>query len=48
MQASAWRECDNALKMNVEKINILLAEDDPSDCRLVRLALAKSRQPVEF
>lgn len=48
MQASAWCECDNALKMNVEKINIFLVEDDPSDCRLVKLALAKSRQPVEF
>ncbi|MCK4851035.1 MAG: response regulator [Phycisphaerae bacterium] len=34
--------------MDVEKINILLVEDDPGDCRLVKLALAKSRQPMEF
>jgi len=34
--------------MRKELIDILLVEDDLSDCRLVRLALAKSRQPVEF
>ncbi len=34
--------------MDAEKINILLVDDDPGDCRLVKLALAKSRQPMEF
>ncbi len=34
--------------MDAEKINILLVDDDPGDCRLVKLALAKSPQPMEF
>ena len=34
--------------MHKKLINILLVEDDPGDCRLVRLSLAKPRQPVEF
>ena len=29
-------------------IHILLVEDDPGDCRLVKLTLAKVKQPVEF
>jgi len=34
--------------MNARKVHILLVDDDPGDCRLVKLALAKSRQAIEF
>ena len=34
--------------MSVEKINILMVDDDPVACRLVKLILTESRQPVEF
>ena len=34
--------------MNAEKIDILMVDDDPVACRLVKLILTESRQPVEF
>lgn len=34
--------------MNAGKVHILLVDDDPGDCRLVKLALAKSPQAMEF
>jgi len=34
--------------MSAEKIDILMVDDDPGACRLVKLILAESRQPVEF
>ena len=34
--------------MNARKVHILLVDDDPGDCRLVKLALAKSPQAMEF
>ena len=34
--------------MNIRKINILLVDDDPDDCRLVKLALVRSPNTVLF
>ncbi|MFH1448162.1 MAG: ATP-binding protein [Candidatus Micrarchaeota archaeon] len=34
--------------MNLRKTNILLVDDDPLDCRLVKMALAKSSNAVGF
>ncbi len=34
--------------MNARKVHILLVDDDPGDCRLVKLVLAKSPQAMEF
>ncbi len=34
--------------MDTEKISILLVDDDPGDCRLAKLALAKSSQTMNF
>ncbi len=34
--------------MHRKKINVLLVEDDPGDCRRVKLSLAKAQLPFEF
>jgi len=48
MQTNCKGNCNNEFKMNSEKINILLIDDNPADRRLVRLALQQPWQSVNI
>ena len=34
--------------MNNRKVNILLVDDDPLDCQLVKMTLARSNPPMQY